>query len=151
MALLAGASIAAVPLRGNGEKPFAAGPRVFQGSANGVSVTLTVPRSSRLSSKLTFHFGTAGDSAWRRALAAGKLEAFCIWPEPAHGGGGASTNDVTLDKAHRTQTFAVTPSQSASSYTCGLHVRIEGPQDGWPFSGYVRHALVAARLKTVHH
>lgn len=125
-------------------------PTIYQGSAKGVSMTLSLApeRGStmglRQQSTLTFQFSAAGDALWRRAVHAGTLEAFCIWPHK--NGGGMNRGEIRLNSKQRTQTFRTDAAPSTGAYTCGLHVRTERSQEASQWPNYVRGALVAARL-----
>lgn len=96
---------------------------------------------------LAIHFTPAAARVWRQAHQTQKQEAFCIWP--VKNGGGMSIIDIRL-RSKRLALALPSDALSTGAYTCGLHARTGGAEGSWPWLGYVRSALVAARLSLVH-
>jgi hypothetical protein len=124
---------------------------VYRGSANGVAMAVTVPSKPGVPTaqpKLAIHFTPAAHAVWRRAQAM-KLEAFCIWPLK-NGGGMVEIGTRLKSKRLALAVGSVGDRPASGAYTCGLHSRSGGAEGSYPWLGYVRSALVAARLRLAH-
>jgi hypothetical protein len=147
--------VAATIAAGCGGTPKNFSPVVFRGRASGVAMTLTVPPKPRsiLDSyplpTLRLEFASSAVAIWRDVLHAGRLEAFCIWPEP--NGGGMNIAEIHISRTlHHNISVDDAAGTSRGPYTCGLHLSSHGTQDGWPWKNYIHHALVEASLMPVH-
>jgi hypothetical protein len=120
-------------------------PLIYRGNAKGVSMTVSLPPKPGVpvESRLVIHFTPTALAVWRRGQAT-KLEAFCIWP--LKNGGGMWTGGTRLNSKRVSLGMGTVDRPSTGAYTCGLHSR-GGDEGGWPWLGYVRSALVAARLR----
>jgi hypothetical protein len=126
-----------------------ASPLVYRGGAKGVMMTVTLPPQRDVQvgeSTLAFRFTPAALTALRRGQAP-KLAAFCIWP--TKNGGGMWTADTRLTSKRLSLVMGTVDRPSTGAFTCGLHSR-SGGEGGWPWLGYVRSALVSARVGLSH-
>lgn len=97
---------------------------------------------------LVIHFTPAASAVWTRARAK-PVEAFCIWP--LKNGGEMTVDDVRLNTKRLVMALGSADDRSShGAYTCGLRVRTGGELGSYPWRGYVRGALVAARLNLAH-
>jgi hypothetical protein len=122
----------------------AGSPSIYRGSAKGVSMTVTRSPKPGAFGRLTIHFTPAALAVWRRGRAT-KQQAFCIWP--LKNGGGMWTGDAPLRSKRLSFAIGTISRPSTRAYTCGLHSRGGGGEEGWPWLRYLRTALVAARLR----
>ena len=119
-------------------------PLIYRGGAKGVSMTVTLPpKVGSPDSRFVLHFTPAALPIWRRVKGT-KLTAFCVWPLKNGGEGWAAI--TRMNSKRRSLSMGTVERPSTGVYTCGLHVG-GGHPESWPWTSYIRSALVAARLR----